>query len=399
MPGLWDMHTHSLRPGRAEYFCALFIANGVTGIRDMASDMSLEDINELRSAISASKLPGPRFGAVTGKILDGPPGRRDTLLFAYPSDSENARSIVRSYKTKGVNFIKVYNLLNREIYLAIVDEAKKQRIDFAGHVPFSSTATEASNLGQSSVEHLSDILISVADNETEIRKELEIIDPALSPAYSSIKRNQENFKASQFYNEEKARALFATFIRNQTWQCATLRNLQVVSYEKDVSQLLKDYRLKYMPSSIIENWKKQLPSRIIGDSTQRALLFQQSLRIVAAMQRAGVKMLAGTDVANPFLFPGFSLHDELELMVKAGLLPSEALQTATINPAKFLNKEKELGSVEKGKLADLVLLDANPLENISNTKKINAVIVNGKLFQRNNLDDLLKQVELNTSKH
>lgn len=112
------------------------------------------------------------------------------------------------------------------------------------------------------------------------------------------------------------------------------------------------------------------------------------------MQQAGVMIIAGTDIANPFLFPGFSLHDELELMVKAGLSPLEALQTATINPAKFLHREQELGSVEKGKLADLVLLDENPLENISNTKRIHAVIVNGKIFQRKDLDGLLRQVEV-----
>lgn len=259
IPGLWDMHAHTLRPGRAEYFFSLFIANGVIGIRDMGSDMSLEDIYELRSAVNASKRIGPRFGATTGKILDGPPGRRDTLLFAYPSNNETVRTVVRSYKSRGADFIKVYNLLNREIYLAIADEAKKQQIDFAGHVPFSSTATEASNLKQRSIEHLSDVLISVADNEIEIRKELQIPNSTLAPAYSAIKRSQANFKATQAYNEKKASALFTAFIRNQTWQCPTLRNLQIVSYDKNLSQLMDDVRLKYMPSSIIKNWKRQLP--------------------------------------------------------------------------------------------------------------------------------------------
>ena len=126
---------------------------------------------------------------------------------------------------------------------------------------------------------------------------------------------------------------------------------------------------------------------------QRAIYFKQCLNLVAEMQKAGVKILAGTDLASNFLMPGFSLHDELELMVEAGLSPFEALQTATINPAKFLDRENELGSVESGKIADLVLLDDDPLKGISNIKKIYAVIVNGKLLQRGDLDALLKQVE------
>jgi hypothetical protein len=394
IPGLWDMHTHSLRTGRSEYFFSLFIANGVTGIRDLGSDMSLEEINALRDHNNAMQT-GPRIIAATGRILDGPTGRKDTLLFTYPSNTEMARTIVRDYKNRGADYIKIYNLLNKDIYLAIADEAKKQNIYFAGHVPFSSTAAEASNLGQRSIEHVSDVLMSVANNEVEIRKE---IDNTNSTVPSPVRKVQANFKAAASYNQKKANELFASFTRNKTYQCPTLRNMQIVSYDQDINQLLKDERLKYMPSFIIENWTKQLPGRIAGDSTQRALLFQQTMRLVADMQKSGVMIIAGTDIANPFLIPGFSLHDELELLVKAGLTPFEALQTATINAAKFLNKNKELGSVEKGKLADLVLLDANPLENIRNTKKIYAVIINGKLFQRKDLDDLLIQVELHVKK-
>ena len=135
IPGLWDMHTHSLRKGRAEYFFSLFVANGVTGIRDMASDMSLEEINQLRSEIETGKMMGPRLGAVTGKILDGPP-QPDTLLFTYPEDTAAAKKLVRTYKQQKADFIKVYNMLDEDIYLAIVAEAKKEKIPFAGHVPF-----------------------------------------------------------------------------------------------------------------------------------------------------------------------------------------------------------------------------------------------------------------------
>jgi hypothetical protein len=395
IPGLWDMHTHSLRKERIQYFFPLFIANGVTGIRDMASDMELKDIILLRNEIETSKIIGPRLGCITGKILDGPP-RPDTTLFTYPADADAAKQIVRSYKQQGADFIKVYNMLAKDIYLSIATEAKKNNIPFAGHVPFSVTVTEASNAGQRSIEHLSDILISVSSNEAALRNNKEA-SKSINAIQSSKKAMEVNFAAAQTYNEEKVKLLFSTFVRNETWQCPTLRNLQIVTTQADVNRLMNDSRTKYFPSSLKENWKRVLALRVTGDSLQRALFFKQTLRLVADMKKAGVKMLAGTDLASNFLMPGFSLHDELALMVEAGLSPLEALQTATINPAIFLGKQGDLGTVEKGKLADLVLLDANPLENINNIRKINAVVVNGKLLQRSDLDSMLRQVEKQVS--
>jgi imidazolonepropionase-like amidohydrolase len=150
-----------------------------------------------------------------------------------------------------------------------------------------------------------------------------------------------------------------------------------------------------MTKSTANRWSNQFRQRMAGrnDSLPMEKRLQRRLELLSAMHDQGVKFLAGTDVANPYVFPGFSLHDELEYMVKAGFTPIEALQTATINPAIFLHKENELGTVEKGKLADLVLLDFNPLENISNTKKIFAVILDGKLFERRDLDKMLDEVK------
>jgi hypothetical protein len=392
IPGLWDMHTHSLRKERLGYFFPLFIANGVTGIRDMASDMDLADILKLRSEIEESNILGPRLGAVTGKILDGPP-RPDTTMFTYPADTTAAKQMVQSYKRQKADFIKVYNMLAKDIYLAIASESKNSNIHFTGHVPFSVTAAEASEIGQRSIEHLSDILISVATNEFELRNEL-AASKSINAIQSSNMRMEINFKAAQSYNREKALALFSTFVRNETWQCPTLRNLQIVTTHADVNSLMNDPRVKYFPASVRENWKRILSLRITGDSTQRAVFFQQTLKLVADMHAAGVKLLAGTDLASNFLMPGFSLHDELGLMVEAGLSPLAALQTATINPALFLGLNADMGTVEKGKLADLVLLDANPLENINNIRKIHAVIINGKLLQRTDLDSMLAQVEI-----
>jgi imidazolonepropionase-like amidohydrolase len=396
IPGLWDMHTHSLRKGRIEYFFPLFIANGVTGIRDMASDMSLDEIMTIRNDIEKQTIIGPRLYCVTGRVLDGPP-QPDTALFTYPADTGAAKRIVQSYKKQGAGFIKVYNMLAKDIYLAIASESKKNDIPFAGHVPFSVTATEASNVGQRSIEHLSGLHISSSSNEAELRADL-AKSQSTNFVQSNKKSTEVNFNAAQNYNKEKALVLFSTFVRNETWQCPTLRNLQIVTTHADLDRLMNDDRIKYFPDSLKENWKRVVLLRKTGDSLQRAIYFKQCLRLVAEMQQAGVKILAGTDLSNNFLMPGFSLHDELALMVEAGLSPFESLQTATINPAKFLNREKELGSIESGKIADLILLDDNPLKNIGNTKKIYAVIVNGKLLNRTDLDTLLTRVEEDVKK-
>jgi hypothetical protein len=392
IPGLWDMHTHnSLKKDRIGYFMPLYIANGVTGVRDRASDMSAGEMMELQKEIETSNILGPRLGVMTGKIVDGPP-QPDTTMFTYPADTAVARQLVRSYKKQNIDFIKVYNMLGKDIYTAIADESKKNNIPFGGHVPFSVTAAEASQLGQYSIEHLSDILISASATENELRTEL-AASKSVNAIQSSNKRMEVNFKAAQTYSKEKALALFSMFVRNETWQCPTLRNLQIVTADANVNKLMNDPRTKYFPNSIKENWKRVLLLRTTGDSAQRILLFQQTLKMVGDMYNAGVKLLAGTDLASNFLMPGFSLHDELSLMVEAGLSPFAALQTATINPAKFIHRDKDLGTVEKGKLADLLLLDDNPLDNINNTRKIYAVIVNGKFLQRSDLDNMLLKIE------
>jgi hypothetical protein len=169
----------------------------------------------------------------------------------------------------------------------------------------------------------------------------------------------------------------------------------------DDPAFLNDPRLKYMPQVFREFFWD--PAAIDGKRTSEDFAymkkeFQKDLEVVGAMQRFGVGILAGTDTPNPFCFPGFSLHDELGLLVQAGLSPTEALQAATLNPARFLGREKDFGTVENGKLADLVLLDANPLDDIANTKRIAAVVYGGKLYPKASLDEMLAKVETLASK-
>jgi len=297
-----------------------------------------------------------------------------------------------------MDFIKVYNLLAREVYLAIVDEARLQKIPVSGHVPFSMTATEVSDLGQITLEHVQiGIFVSCSRDEAKLRREWqELIRSGQPGAGLRIMA-----KAVETYDEQTAQRFFARLKRNGTYVCPTSVVFNPVELIADESKLLNDSRMKYIPERSRQRWGDVFQQRnnAVAPHAERKARSDLRLKIVGAMHRAGVGLLAGADAPNPYVFPGFSLHEELELLVQAGLSPLAALQTATINPAKFLGIEKEIGTIEKGKLADLVLLDADPLANITNTRQINAVIANGRYFSREQLQKMLADVEARVSKN
>jgi imidazolonepropionase-like amidohydrolase len=395
IPGLWDMHIHWY----LKDYLPLFIANGVTGVRLM---WGLEMHHIWRKEIEKGTLLGPRM-VIASPIVDGPkPIWPGSIAVTGEAD---AREAVRKLKQDGADFVKVYSLLPREAYFAIADEAKKQGLPFAGHVPQSVSAAEASDAGQKSIEHLTGILGTCSTREDELRKGFKdaFSNPSQgqTPPTSARTRPLTRLMLETF-SPEKAAALFARLKGNHTWQCPTMTVLRNSAFIDDPN-FRNDPRLKYMPHQIRSMWDPTTDFRFKGRTAEdfelARLAYKKQVELVGMMQRAGVEMLAGTDVLNPYCFPGFSLHDELALLVQAGLTPMEALQTATLNPARFLGKEKDLGTVEKGKLADLVLLDADPLQAINNTQKIHAVVVGGKLIPKSELQTMLAKVEADANKN
>ncbi len=401
IPGLWDMHVHTLFKGLPESYFPMFIANGVTGVRDMGGDLGF--LKQLRKDIIEGKLLGPRI--IAGQMVDGPnpvwPGHPISI-----SNEVDARQAAASIRDRGADFIKVYSLIPRQAYFALADEAKKRGITFAGHVPVFVSASEASDAGQKSIEHLEGILVACSTIEPELRKTIEEAANEATKDPSKIRTswvralNESEVKALDTYSKEKAAALFARLAANGTWQAPTLVVIRAVASLSD-PHFTNDPRLKYVRPAIRESWKNQNDFRLKARSSESVIrmAFQKRLELVGAMHRAGVKMLAATDAVVWYVFPGFSLHDELELFVKAGLSPMEALQTATRNPATYLGLSDMVGTVEKGKKADLVLLEANPLENISNTKRIAAVIVDGKLIPKASLERMLIDAEVAASRN
>ncbi len=380
IPGLWDMHVHTVFgdwfPRGKEIALPLFIANGVTGVRDMGGELDV--LQAWRKEIAAGTLLGPRM-IISGPMLDGPQPRfPSSVAITTPDDGRRA---VDDLKRRGVDFIKLQSLIPRDAVFAIADEARKQGIPFVGHVPDSVRAAEASNAGQKSFEHLIGIFEGSSPLEDEFLK---------GP------KTETKFLAT--YDPVRASALFALLAKNHTWQCPTLvweRGGNLI----DLADFSHDPRAKYVPAYWKDVTWKRFTEEIVreyntDDRITRQRFVAKELEVVKAMHAAGIQFLAGTDTApGVYIFPGFSLHEELQRFVAAGFTPLEALQTATLNPATFLGIADRVGTVEKGKLADLVLLDDNPLDDIRNTQKITAVVANGRYLSRADLDRILTGVQ------
>ena len=307
-------------------------------------------------------------------------------------NADDARQAVITLVKQGADFLKVYNTLSRDAYLGIASQAK-EGISFVGHVPDSVTPSEASAFGQKSIEHLWGIPNYLSSENVHLQEMRLRADDEKDPKVARDLYYKINETILATYDSQKGRGLYEEFARNRTWQTPTLVVLRAYATIHDPS-LSKDPRLVYIPNDLLGFWNSMggQPDPRNGEIQRR--LFQRDIAIVNAMHEANVPLLAGTDTPNPYTFPGFSLHEELELLVRAGLSPMEALQTATLRAAQFLGVDRLFGSVEEGKIANLVLLDANPLEDIRNTQKIRAVVLRGMFLDRGKLDELLARQKI-----
>ena len=395
IPGLWEMHTHAFIRSRKSfplYVMYLFVAYGVTGIRDMGSPGLPDDFGDYpylqdvqwRQAINEGAIIGPHLN-LSLTVVNGPHVAGYPRAWAPVSDAAQAREEVTYLKKLGADSIKEYDQLSRDAYYALADEAKKQGMPFAGHIPILISAAEASDAGQRSLEHDYGVLFGCSSKEQEFMQKEEDLYGAGKPAMRGILRPEDVKALMNSYDEEKAASLFAKFVKNDTFVTPSLVRASVDRIPANDPRAVRYFSPALKEFSYPAHPREANPEVVEAQK----VMYQYHLRLVAAMQRAGVKMLVGTDSS----FFGSAVHDELVEMVKAGLTPMQALQTATKNAADYLGKLDSMGTVEKGKSADLVLLDANPLESISNTEKISAVVLNGNLLDRKMLDRLLAHVE------
>jgi imidazolonepropionase-like amidohydrolase len=394
IPGLADMHVHLTAAGEPDgsrkFMLPLLLANGITSVRDMGG--YLESIRPLQRDIAEGKRLGPSI-VTPGPYLDGsPPSFQPSFVV---SNAVQGTEDVHQLIARRVDFIKVQSVLSREAYFAIAQAANREHIRFVGHVPDRVTAAEAADAGQHSIEHLTNVLRGCSRDEPKLmREQFFITAKKQTPVQTHAREYRWLQELLDHFSDEKASALLAKFKEKDVWQTPTLVLLKNDAFPTLENSAVSDERRKSVPAAILVAWKKSRAEQMQGigapQSMLRAALLQKSMQLVGEMQKSGVRILAGTDAPAPYLFPGSSLHDELELLVDAGLTPREALRTATLSAAEFLRTEKDLGSIEKGKYADLVLLDADPLENIRNTRKISLLVLRGKLLDRAALDALLQ---------
>lgn len=383
IPGLWDAHAHVL----LSELSPLFLRYGVTGIRHMFSLMGGVDV---RASDPANGGTGPRVIAAT-HLLDGRQTgfprflQQNVVIAAAPDD---ARPAVREIQRRTNDFLKVYLALTKETYFAATAEAKALGLPFGGHIPFAVSVADASDAGQLTVEHLDGVAVACSKLRGRYLTQREDCLKAPDPG---ARQSEVACSAMQDQDSEHAKELFAKFVKNGTWHLPNLVQTRAVSrladpnavdpaVEKQLPDLLKPLWTRTpLPDGGVRTFLKTFTA---AELKTRGEQFEGEMKLTGQMHRAGVKLLAGTDTPYPLVMPGLALHEELELLVGAGLTPTEALRTATINPAKCFGREKDLGSVAVGKLADLVLLTADPTRDIRHTRGIAAVICAGRIVHR-----------------
>ncbi len=394
IPGLWDMHTHiagiNAHPSWAKsVLIPLLVANGITGIRDMGGD--LEALKEWRREIESGAMIGPHIVAAGSMLL--PPQRSGAPTEADPAElhvgtTAEARAAVGALQKRGAGFIKVIQV-PREAYFAVAEESRKDGITFVEHIPSGITATEASAAGQKSVEHIiySSFALDCSAHETELRKRL--LDSSAKGDDAADAKVVFD-EADQTFSARKAAALWAVFRQNGTWVTPTLYSISILAHPPLESP--GDPELDYLPPALQKEWRPTAaPSqKELAYAAWWERQYNNDRKLTGEMHRAGVRLLAGSDSLDRYVFAGTSLHRELQEFVAAGLTPQETLRTATQNPAEFLGR-KDFGEIVSGERADMVLLEGNPMEEISNTWKSSAVVLAGHFLSRKDLDMMLEK--------
>lgn len=400
IPGLWDMHVHSVRDVGPDDFGSsipnhtwhlpLLLAHGVTGVRNMndaAADATLGLSNSVKRRLAVGELVGPRL-LISGLVDGDPPLGTNPIVVRNEAE---ARAVVRQFASHGADLVKVYENLSREAYFAILDEARRQGIPVDGHVPFRVTHEEAAAAGQRTVEHPEALAAMCADKADVVRERFSLV----LDDYLDLPESEQFLVQFRIYsalydirNEPTCRSSFDTYRESGI---AVTVDLVPYHHVVHADEILGDSaRMDLVPEMVRRAWENWFDSEA---AREFQAILQPIIRLeldnVHLAQEMGVTLLAGTDVGVPLQVPGISLHVELERLVEAGLSPLEAIQAATLNPARVLSMSDSVGTVAAGKLADLVLLDANPLDDIRNTRLIHAVVADGRLFRRAELDRLI----------
>jgi hypothetical protein len=370
IPGLWDMHVHLTEVTQASL--PVFVANGVTGVRDMGS--AFDDILRWRASIANDALVGPRIIAAGPKLDGSGEATADTWIVRTPDD---ARAAVDRLAAMHVDFIKAHAGLDGPRFLAIMRAARAHGLAVAGHLPANVSVPDAARAGLASLEHFSGFPIPCSDDLT-----------------SMLEGTRWQAMRERCASSSVVQEVLATVRDAETWLTPTLVSFRGLSEVLDPNSASAS-RPDSVVTAVRASWNRtaeQIRQDVQATPRDRIVWrrwLSMNAPLTAMAVNAGVRLLAGTDAGNPYVAPGFDLLDELVLMTDAGLTPAEALRSATIGPLQFLHEAKDEGIIAVGRRADLVLLDANPIVDIQNVRRIHAVVANGRLYDRTTLDRLL----------
>lgn len=371
MPGLTDAHVHYYD---APIFGRVLIANGILLVRDMGTPN--EYILTLRDELNRGDTLGPEM-ITTGTILDGDPPVIPSISVAVTTPEEG-RAAVNTQANAGANMIKVYSRLDKETYLAIVDEAEKLGLKVVGHIPDSIYLLDAAQAGQKSSEHWFGFEKVIAN----------LLGEPVEYSYSGMGSGVEYLlrfdevdpQAWQDFSQqlkESGLTVVPTVVTYKNWP--NVDTLEVTSLPE----------VEYVSQSLLSLWK----SLWAGQTEIPDSIWQSWAKMVDELYKAGIPLMVGTDLSVPGIIPGYSVHEEMAIWQEAGIPAADILRSATLIPAQFMDLGGRLGSISVGKTASMVLVRANPLEDIKNAQQIHGVFLRGEYFDRQDLDRMLDEAK------
>ena len=396
IPGLWDAHIHfSFDTDLAPYMPGLFLAHGVTSVRDTGGPIDL--VVKMKDLSLMDPLNNPNV-YIAGPLIDGTPNVYNNSSPSFPllsienNDIIDIESNVLGIVDREVDLLKAYEMLTENQFLAIMRIAKKANLKVTGHIPLSMTLFSAIDSGLNGIEHLRNFALSIASNSDELyRERIELLknpDDLPGSDLRSLIHSKQRMKALDSIDYDKFEEASNLLASKNVWQTPTL-----FLYRNSAQKIFKDLsfinELNKLPNQIKQKWIKEIADTdtIIDKNSLRYSKWLEEA--TGKLHKKNVPFMAGTDTPIGYLIPGRSLHIELEVMVESGFSNLEAIKSATVNPAKFFGLENKEGRIKNGYQADLVILNSNPLDDISNTQDIYGVIKNGEFLSRESLDSLM----------
>jgi len=402
VPGYWDMHAHVNSVEHAEQWTLpLMLAAGVTGVRDMSGDCftpgcsdNISFTRSLQRRIASGELAGPRIVAIGSAVIEGPREREPGAPhWSTPDNADSAHTLLNELKRRGVDFIKTYNSMPRTVYLDLLQQAHAANLPVSGHIPLSVSVQDAVAAGATTIEHAKHPLIDCSSYSATLHEVFDQWAQGKSDRiYTGWSATDSVNNLGTYYlpllagfDQQRCDRTIEAMRRSGTYYVPTLITRRFEALADDKS-FLADQRIAQVPASLRSDWTgdssrhKARFAQAPADKRAYVEVYEYALRLTGRAYAAGVPVLVGTDAPDSYCFPGSGLFDEFRELRKAGLSNTAILKAATLDAARFMHADADHGSVEAGKVADLLLLQANPLDDIDHAASLTTIVFGGRVI-------------------